>query len=145
MSVRENRLASAVITEADYVAAIERLGRGWVIEVKGEIVAFAIGNARNGSIWALFVDPEHEGRGYGRQLHDEMVKWLWLQGLERLWLTTAPATRASRFYEAAGWENVGGTGKGEVRFELTVPTGIELRAGRSGRARRASRENESGP
>lgn len=117
MSVRENRLVSIVITEEDTRKAIEETGRGWVVEVDGSIVGFAIADVTTGSIWALFVDPEHEKRGYGRQLHDEMLNWLWEQGLERIWLTTEPGTRAERFYETAGWRNVGMTGKGEIRFE----------------------------
>src|SRR5882672_6568934 len=103
MSVRENRLVSTVITEGETREVIERLGCGWVIEAREEIVAFAIGNATNGNIWALFVHPDHERRGYGRQLHDTMVAWLWSRGLQQLWLTTEPNTRAQHFYEAAGW------------------------------------------
>ena len=117
-SVRENKLTSTVITEGDYIREIEITGRGWVVESEGRIVAFAIGNATTGNIWALFVDPEHEGRGHGRKLHDVMVEWLWSQGLKRLWLTTSPATRAERFYRAAGWCEVRGTENGEIRFEL---------------------------
>lgn len=119
MAVRENRLVSTIITEDDTRRAIEESGRGWVVEAEGRVVAFAVGNATNGNIWALFVDPQHERRGYGRQLHDEMVRWLWAQGLERLWLTTERGTRAERFYEAAGWEKVGTTEQQEVRFEMS--------------------------
>ena len=120
-SVRENRLTSTVISDADVVEAIERTGRGWVVEVDGEVVAFAVGNAETGNIWALFVDPAHEGRGHGRRLHDEMLAWLWGRGLERLWLTTAPGTRAQRFYEAAGWQNGGVQPSGELLFERYAP------------------------
>lgn len=118
MAVRENRLVSMQLSASDYVVAIEQTGRGWVVELQGAIVAFAIGDASNGSIWALFVEPGHEGHGYGRQLHDLMVTWLWEQGHERLWLSTDPDTRAERFYEAAGWQRVGVTAGGEIRFEL---------------------------
>jgi len=121
LAVRENRLVSAVISEADYLREIEATGRGWVIEVEGTVLAFAIGNSTTGNIWALFVDPDHEGQGYGKRLHDEMVRWLWSQDLERLWLTTSPSTRAERFYESAGWRNVGLTAGGEIRFELVKP------------------------
>lgn len=107
MAVRENRLSSGVIAEADYVDAIERRGRGWVVEQAGEIVAFAVGNALDGNIWALFVAPGHEGRGHGRRLHDTMVDWLFAQGLPRLWLGTEANTRARRFYETAGWQACG--------------------------------------
>jgi GNAT superfamily N-acetyltransferase len=119
-SVRENRLVSTSISDEQVREAIESSGRGWVVESAGEVVAFAIGNAANGNIWALFVHPDHERRGYGRLLHDTMVEWLWLQGLERLWLTTEPRTRAQSFYEAAGWQLVGVTDHGELRYERTV-------------------------
>ena len=122
-SVKENRLVSIVISDEDVRAAIEDTGRGWVVEKNGEVVvAFAIGNATNGNIWALFVHPEHEGRGYGRQLHDTMVAWLWTTGLQRLWLTTEPGTRAQSFYEAAGWQLMGTTTGGELCYELQRPS-----------------------
>ena len=121
MAVRENRLRSTVITEADYQPAIEKTGRGWVVEIDGQVVAFAIGNRTNGNLWALFVDPNHEQQGHGRLLHDEMIAWLGSQGLKHLWLTTEPNTRAERFYEKAGWKRSRVTGKGEVRFERTEP------------------------
>jgi GNAT superfamily N-acetyltransferase len=116
-AVRENRLVSRVIADEDVVEAIERSGRGWVVEQDGQIIAFAIGNSSTGNIWALFVDPEHEGRGHGRKLHDEMLSWLWTTGLRRLWLSTSPGTRAQRFYERAGWLQYGVSDSGELLFE----------------------------
>jgi GNAT superfamily N-acetyltransferase len=121
LAVRENRLTSDAVTEASYLPALEQTGRGWVVESAGTIVAFAVGNARTGNIWALFVDPAHERRGYGRQLHDAMVEWLWSQGLPRLWLTTEPGTRAQRFYEAAGWRYTGVADPGDAGYELLKP------------------------
>jgi GNAT superfamily N-acetyltransferase len=115
--VRENRLVSTVISDEDVLEAIERTGRGWVVEADGEIVAFAIGNATNGNIWALFVDPDHERRGFGRMLHDTMTEWLRSRGVGRLWLTTEPGTRAQKFYESAGWCFAGVTPQGEHRYE----------------------------
>ncbi|MGE0032195.1 MAG: GNAT family N-acetyltransferase [Steroidobacteraceae bacterium] len=120
-AVRENRLVSVVITDDEVIAAIEQTGRGWVVEDDGRIVAFAIGNAGNGNIWALFVESGYEGRGHGRRLHDEMVSWLWSCGLKRLWLTTGKKTRAQRFYELAGWQNGGIQPNGEILFEKQAP------------------------
>jgi quercetin dioxygenase-like cupin family protein len=110
-----------VIGDAEVVEAIERTGRGWVVECDGAVVAFAIGNAQTGNIWALFVDPAHEGRGHGRRLFDTMVAWLWSQDRDRLWLSTAPGTRAQRFYERAGWRSLGPQPSGELGFELRRP------------------------
>ena len=117
LAVRENRLSDpGRITAADYRAALETLGRGWVIEAQGQIVAFAIAYA-SGSLWALFVDPAHEGRGHGRALHAAMVEWLWSLGLRRLWLTTAPGSRAEGFYSRLGWQACGRV-DGDLRMEL---------------------------
>jgi GNAT superfamily N-acetyltransferase len=117
-SVRENRLTSRAISDGEVVHAIEVSGRGWVVEVDRTIVGFAIGKAQDGNIWALFVDPDHEGRGHGRRLHDTMVAWLWSRGLRKLWLSTGPGTRAQRFYSRTGWTDCGLLPSGELRFEL---------------------------
>ena len=121
VAVRENRLTSSTITEEHYVPAIEATGRGWVIEVDGTVVAFAIGNGNTGNIWALFVHPEHERCGYGRRLHDVMVSWLFSRGLTKLWLSTTPNTRAEHFYKAAGWRFKRNLPTGESMYELQVP------------------------
>jgi GNAT superfamily N-acetyltransferase len=117
-AVRENRLTSRAISDDDVAQAIEVSGRGWLVEVDRTIVGFAIGNAQDGNIWALFIDPEHEGRGHGRRLYDTMVAWLWSRGLRKLWLSTEPGTRAQRFYSRAGWTHCGSLPSGELRFEL---------------------------
>jgi GNAT superfamily N-acetyltransferase len=118
VAVRENRLSDpSRITSSDYAAAMNQLGRTWVIEVDGEIAAFASGYL-DGSIWALFVHPDHEGHGYGRTLHATMVEWLWSLGHTRLWLTTSPGTRAERFYLAQGWRPCGLEPNGDLRLEL---------------------------
>jgi GNAT superfamily N-acetyltransferase len=120
-SVRENRLTSGIITDEEVIHALERTGRGWVVEQDGAVIGFAVGNAQTGNIWALFVDPQHEAQGHGRRLHDEMVSWLWSRGLRRLWLSTGAGTRAQRFYERAGWRHQGCTASGELLFELHAP------------------------
>jgi GNAT superfamily N-acetyltransferase len=121
MSVKENRLTSIALSERDYVVAIEETGRGWVLELQGSIVGFAIANSENGSIWALFIEPGHERRGYGRELHEVMVAWLWEKGHDQLLLTTECCTRAERFYRKAGWKPVSGASGGELRLELKRP------------------------
>jgi len=120
-AVRENRLTTDAVTEASYAPAMFETGRGWVVEVDGAVAGFAVGNARTGNIWALFVHPDHEGLGIGRALMDVMVDWLFAQGLERLNLTTEPGTRAQRFYETAGWTRVGVDARGDAAFELARP------------------------
>lgn len=119
--MKENALSEpGRITESDYLAAMEELGRSWVIEVHGEIAAFASGY-KSGNIWALFVHPDHEGQGHGTVLHSVVVSWLWSQGHSRIWLTTSPGTRAHQFYLSRGWELCGTVPGGEVRLVLGGP------------------------
>ena len=117
-AVVENTLTPGRIGDDEVVGQIEITGRGWVVEEGGEIVAFAIGDAAGANVWALFVDPRAEGRGYGALLHDTMVDWLWTRGLSTLWLSTGGATKARGFYERRGWRCVGPHGRDEVRLEL---------------------------
>lgn len=120
-AVRENRLSDpGGVTSADYAAALSTLGCGWVAEAGGDIVGFAVGYT-SGNIWALFVHPEHEGRGHGKALHAAMVSWLWDQGLRRLWLTTSAGTRAEAFYRSLGWKACDMAADGEIRLELDTP------------------------
>ena len=122
MSVKENVLSDpAAITPKDYVDMITVDGRGWVHERDGKIVGFAVGDHARRNIWALFIEPGYEGLGIGRALHDAMVRWLFEQSSEPLWLSTTPATRAEAFYRAAGWRHAGDAPHGEIRFELNSP------------------------
>lgn len=121
LAVRENVLSDPNrVTEADYLAALEELGRTWVVEADGVVAAFATAY-RDGNIWALFVDPDHQGRGHAKALHSTMVDWLWSLGLARLSLTTDPGTRAERFYVARGWKPCGMAANGDLRLELECP------------------------
>jgi GNAT superfamily N-acetyltransferase len=118
LAVHENALSDPNrIAESDYLAALDELGRTWVVEAHGEIAAFATAY-RSGSIWALFVHPDHEDRGYGKALHSAVVEWLWSLGHTRIWLTTAPGTRAERFYISRGWLPCGTVPGGDIRLEL---------------------------
>ena len=119
-SVSENRLSNPDrIRHQDYEALLRGHGRGWVFEKDGTVVAFGIADAGTRSIWALFVEPGSEGQGIGQALLEAMTVWLFEQGDRPVWLTTAPATRAERFYRAAGWRETGRV-NGEIRFECST-------------------------
>ena len=120
-AVTENTLTPGYITDEDVRQSLEDTGRGWVSEVDGAMTGFAIGNARTGNIWALFIDPAWQGQGHGARLHDVMVEWLFAQGLELLWLNTGTGTKARRFYEARGWLDRGVSSPCEHRYELRRP------------------------
>lgn len=118
--VKENRLSDpTLVPDTDVEDYIVQRGRGWVCEINGEIVGFAIADLVDNNIWALFVNPGFEKLGIGKKLHDEMINWYFLQTNKPVWLGTAPKTRAELFYRKAGWKEVGLHGKGEIKFEMT--------------------------
>jgi GNAT superfamily N-acetyltransferase len=116
-SVEENTLTPGRISDEDVREAIEDTGRGWVIEEDGRIKAFAVGNARTGNVWALFVKPDAQGRGHGTRLHVELLEWFRTHSIDRLWLSTGTNTRARKFYDKMGWICVGQYGTDEVKYE----------------------------
>ena len=120
-SVRENRLGDPTrITEDSYRPFIEA-GPIWVaLGTDEEVIGFSAVDQAAKSIWALFVDPGHEGTGIGRALHDIMLDWALQHGMQTLWLETAPGTRAERFYISAGWQKKPASCTTETRFEKTL-------------------------
>jgi len=69
----------------------------------------------------LFVLPAFEGRRIGSRLLDLATQWLWANGSDRIWLTTAQGTRAAGFYERRGWIANGRGEHGDVRYEQGRP------------------------
>jgi len=118
--VKENRLSDpALVPDSDAENYITRRGRGWVCEINGQIVGFAIADLVDNNIWALFIHPGFEKLGIGKKLHDKMMNWYFSQTDKTVWLGTSPKTRAELFYRKAGWKEVGVHGKGEIKFEMT--------------------------
>lgn len=118
-AVHENKLSDPTIVTAEGCREmIEEKGAGWLCEVNKVIVGFAIVDLSDSNIWALFIDPDYEGKGIGRKLHDMMLSYSFEQGVAKLWLSTDPGTRAETFYRKAGWQQTGITASGELRFEM---------------------------
>ncbi|WP_309641656.1 GNAT family N-acetyltransferase [Flavobacterium sp.] len=120
LAVKENTLSNpALVTNEDCVEFITERGKGWVCEIDKAIVGFSIVDLKDNNIWALFIDPDYEKKGIGRQLHDRMLHWYFDQTKTTVWLGTAPKSRAENFYRIAGWKAIGTHGKGEIKFEMT--------------------------
>ena len=118
--VKENRLSDpALVPDSDVEDYITRRGKGWVCEIDGAVVGFAIADIIDNNIWALFIHPDFERIGIGKKLHSEMLNWYFSQTDKTVWLGTSPKTRAELFYRKAGWKEVGIHGKGEIKFEMT--------------------------
>lgn len=125
-SVKENQLSNpALVSDKDCKTYITIRGKGWVCELNNKIVGFSIADLQDNNIWALFVHPDYEGKGIGKELHDIMLNWYFSQKQETAWLSTAPHTRAEEFYKKAGWKVIGVYGKGETKFEMSFSDWIE--------------------
>jgi len=121
LAVTENALSDpARITPQMYEDFLEQSGRGWVAEQDGDIVAFCYADKVDASIWALFVQPGHEGRGLGKALLGLAVDWLFGLGHARIRLTTGAGTRADRFYAAQGWVRAPSDGR-DIAYALAKP------------------------
>jgi GNAT superfamily N-acetyltransferase len=119
-SVTENILSDpGLVTDRDCEEYMTIRGKAWVCEINERIVGFAYVDMKENNIWALFVDPGYEGKGIGKTLHEMMLNWYFDQTPERVWLGTAPNTRAEQFYRKQGWKEAGMHGK-EIKFEMTM-------------------------
>ena len=120
MSVKENCLASlSSLKPGDTERMLGGDGCGWVGEVDGRVVGFAIADLSGANVYALFIEPEYERRGIGRLLHDTMMNWFFAKSVSNVWLSTDPNTRAEGFYRKAGWIATGREANGEIRFEMS--------------------------
>ncbi|MDQ3550216.1 MAG: GNAT family N-acetyltransferase [Bacteroidota bacterium] len=120
-AVKENILSDpSLVTDEDCNDYITRRGKGWVAESENIIVGFSIVDVLENNVWALFVNPDFEGMGIGKELHDIMIDWYFKQTKENIWLGTEPKTKAEKFYRKNGWKEIGRHGKGEIKFEMDL-------------------------
>lgn len=119
-SVKENTLSdSNLVSDKDCVEYLKKRGKGWVCEINNVIVGFSVIDLKENNIWALFVHPNFENRGIGRELHDIMIDWYFSKSQETLWFGTSPNTRAEIFYRKSGWRETGTYGN-EIKFEMAL-------------------------
>ncbi|MHC4597485.1 MAG: GNAT family N-acetyltransferase [Planctomycetota bacterium] len=114
VATRENvlsreQLADLGITEESVSSMIRTTHRGWLYEVEGRIVGFAMGDREKGEMWVIAVLPDYEGRGIGASLLNRVEDWLWAEGWTSIWLTTDVDTslRAYGFYRRHHWADHG--------------------------------------
>jgi GNAT superfamily N-acetyltransferase len=102
---------------------------GLVVEEEGRIVGFSsLGcsdDPTTGEVYAIYLHPDHWGRGLGRELMGASEARLKAMRFEKalLWVLDGNAL-ARRFYDAAGWvpdggikiEPIGGVDANEVRY-----------------------------
>ena len=124
-SVRENaltwdELAALGITPASIHAAITAAPCAWVVERDGKVVGFAMADLPEACLFAVFVLPEHEGQGVGRQLIQAGETALFRHH-PVIWLETDATSRAAAVYRHLGWTPAGDAGDGDVRLQKLRP------------------------
>ena len=120
-AVKENILSDRSSIPDDMVFWFMDNAPFYVWEEDNILHGFSAADPREGSIWALFVDPASEGRGIGKALLDQCCDALHRLGHRELKLDTGPGTRADSFYRTQGWAPTGGTTqKGNVILAKTL-------------------------
>ncbi len=120
IAVKENILPDpGMIRPGDYEEFLVKRGKGWLCEIDGRIVGFAIADLTEHNVWALFIQPGYEKKGIGKKLHNIMLDWYFSQTNKTIWLGTTPGTRAEKFYRKAGWTEAGIRPNGEIKFEMS--------------------------
>lgn len=73
-AVKENTLSNPnLVTDEDCRIFLTERGKGWVCEINNQIIGFSISDLKDHDIWALFVHPNFDKQGVGKQLHDIML------------------------------------------------------------------------
>lgn len=119
-SVRENVLSDPSKVPASLVCEFIGHSGIWLWEEDGRVLGFSSADTRDGSLWALFIDPVAEGRGIGRALLDEALDDLRRNSWTQARLTTEIGSRAERFYRRHGWRENGVSSSGERIFLLDL-------------------------
>ncbi len=105
------------ITPESLAAAMDHDVKGWLCESDGQVVGFAMGDRSNGEVQVVAVLPAYEGRGIGKTVLGLVLRWLFGEGHDEVWLgaNPDPAIRATGFYRKLGWRRSGVmTGNDEV-------------------------------
>jgi GNAT superfamily N-acetyltransferase len=119
-AVRENRLSDASTVTAEMVAWFIDHPGIWLWDEDGLVKGFTAADTRDGSVWALFIDPAHEGRGIGQALFAVACDVLRGVGHRVGTLRTGEGTRAERFYRTCGWTVTGRHAGGDLIFEAPL-------------------------
>ena len=103
-----------MIEGGDYITTIA--------EEDGQPVGFSMAQISDCYVFACFVRPEFEGKGFGRALMDSAEEGLRRGGVQDAWLSTGPEPelRAAGFYLHLGWHKDGYLDDGQIVFRKTL-------------------------
>ncbi|RGE37269.1 N-acetyltransferase [Comamonas testosteroni] len=115
-----DELSAIGVTPEAIALAIEGGPCAWVSTIDEEVVGFAMVDLDDACLFALFVLPEHEGRGIGTRLTQTCESALFGRH-PAAWLETAAGSRAARLYRHLGWGSEVEIGGGDIRLEKQRP------------------------
>lgn len=124
-SVRENHqgieeLAQLGITPASVSAMIAAAPCAWVAVADGRVVGFTMIDDDQGTLFAAFVRPDHEGQGIGRALI-ALAEQALFKHHPLIWLETSGDSRAAAVYRHLGWGDGTDLGGGNIRMTKARP------------------------
>jgi GNAT superfamily N-acetyltransferase len=128
LSVKENILLDTDgVTDEVTIDYLTRRGKGWVCEKDKTIVGFSIVDLIDHNIWALFVEPEFENQGIGKELQRLMLDWYFSQTTTPAHLETSGNTRAEGFYLKNGWTQIEHLSDGNIKFLMTYDSWLDFK------------------
>ena len=119
-AVKENKLSDPRRVTVEMCEWFIDHAAFWLWEEDGVVQGFSAADPRDGTIFALFMDPAFEGRGVGQVLLPLACKTLRDAGHRVAHLDTEATTRAERFYQRNGWQEVGRKLDGQIVFEKAI-------------------------
>ena len=99
-----------------------------IAEADGQSVGLSMAQISEGYIFACFVRPEFEGKGFGRALMEAAEEGLRRGGVSKAWLSTGsePGLRAAGFYSHLGWYRDGYLDDGQIIFRKMLMSDEQL-------------------
>ena len=128
-AVKENILRDPSRVTYDMIPGSSEPGI-WLWEEDGKVLGFSAADTRDGTIFALFIDPEHEGRGIGRALFAKALEALRKAGHRPARSPPSPAAAPTASIRRAGWKAIGTSERGERNFHGAALTALPLRCRR---------------
>lgn len=110
------------ITPATAAEALRTRQTGFLLEDRGAVAGFCIGDRPTGEVVVLALLPDYEGQGWGRHLLTLVHEVLIAEGHKTIWLWASadPAVRATGFYARFGYVPTGETEHGDVKLAFQV-------------------------
>ncbi len=116
VSTRENHfnmehLAEVGVTPQSVAEWLEGPVKGWLCEVSGKPVGFAMADCATAEVIVVACYPEFENQGIGKMLMLKLHDWLWSFEHKEIWLWSNPdpSVRAYGFYRKLGYRPTGDT------------------------------------